>query len=170
MVVEQITEEAEASAFIREARQARLHSQRKRQLAAERAVRLELQLREAAEAGMRAEIARKMEAQRRLAAVQKVTAEMQRLTAESQAEASAETSFDTLAAQQAAPPKSAAWRRRAAIAGLLGTVTLAILLTPLAAKLADPLEHEGRTAVLDTAPGDRRVLSLSYALRQPPAR
>jgi hypothetical protein len=72
-------EEREAYAFIRDARRARQAAEQKRRMAAERTRMLEVRLREAAEDGMRAEIARQVGARRRLRALLKVTADTQKL-------------------------------------------------------------------------------------------
>ena len=62
---------------VRDAQRARQNAQRKRLLAAQRAMQLESQLRDAAETGVRAEIVRTLAARRRLLAVQKVAADTQ---------------------------------------------------------------------------------------------
>ena len=136
-----------------EARRVRLLAERGRRLAVELATRLEGELREAAEAGMRAELARRLELKRRLLAVRKVTAETQR------------------ALHSGLRPAREPWARYgvATVLGLLLGIA-AVALAPFAADASGARAAGEPAPVLRAGPGDGLRLALSYSLRLPAPR
>ncbi len=123
------------------ARNARLHAQRMRQLAAERAEKLERALKQAAESGLKAEISRTLAARARLQAA--VTP----VKRKSIARCSAIAAFGLLLG----------------VAGLgMGWVPLQNASVASQSDLSAP--------VLVAAPGDRLQLALTYSVSQPAAR
>jgi len=135
---------------LREARRARLIAERGRFLAVELATRLEGELKEAAEVGMRAELARKLELKRRLLAVRKVTT-------------------DTQASLWTAPTTTRKpWARyglAAALGLLLGTSVVAI--APFTAGASGPRDAVETAPLMRTDPGDGLKLSFSYSIQAP---
>jgi hypothetical protein len=129
-------------------------------LAAERAARLEAQLQDAAEAGMRAEIARRLAARRQLLAVQKITRETQVMRR-------AERHFMDKPAARATPAAVRAAMARlggAALGGLLLGAALAMLM-PYAAGLAGAPAAAAQASALPAVPGEGLTLSLSYSMQ-----
>ena len=154
-----------AATRVRDERRARQNAQRKRLLAAERAARLESQLRDAAETGMRAEIARSLAARRRLLAVQKVAAKTQ---ATARAELGSTDSPAACSAQPIARKAFARYSGAAAMGLLVGAVVTA--LTPYAADLSRFQERAAQFTVLPGAPGDGLKLVFSSSISVPAAR
>jgi hypothetical protein len=149
---------------VEEARRARQAAREKRLLAAERAMRLEMRLKDAEEAALRAEIARRLAARRRLLAVQKVTVETQAQRR------TAQDSMHGLTAPAARPPGRTAFTRYAGVAALgLLIGTAATVLTLYAPDPADSRELAAHS-IFSVAPGEGLKLALSSTLREPAPR
>jgi hypothetical protein len=150
-----------AAARVCEARLARLSAQKRRQLAAERAARIEAQLQEAADAGMRAEIARRLAAQRRLLAVQRVT-----IATQAQRRAHRNSSIGPgHDAGKPAGRNTVVRYAGAAAVGLFAGTALAVLMLQAPGR-ADVEKFAAHSAFVQGSADDGLKLSLSYTMRE----
>jgi hypothetical protein len=150
---------------LQDARRARQNAQKMRLLAAARAARLESQLKDAAEAGMRAEMLRRLTARRRLLAVRKVAAET---LAECRSELNANNVPAAGRATRGAGKPIVRYSGAAAIGLLVGAAVSA--LAPFAAVLPGSEKAAAQPSVLLAAPGDGLKLAYSYTFRPPAGR
>ncbi len=158
-----------ALARLRAAHRARQSAHQKRLLAAERAVQLESQLRETAETGARAEIARSLALRRQLLAVQKVTVATQasrRAELGSIEGSTAERgAIEFLSARKARPSAAkllARYTVTASMGLLLGTAVATM--TPSASIFAHDQQRAAEHFVVLDAPGEALKLRLSTSV------
>lgn len=153
-----------AGGRVEKARRARQIARKNRLLATERAVQLEMRLKDAEEVAMRAEIARRLAARRRLLAVQKVAADT---LAQSRAGQDSMHGPTDPAAKPVGRTAFARYASAAAMGLLLGTA--ATVLTPYAADPANSRELAAQSTYR-ASPHEGLKLALSYTMREPASR